>query len=273
MIKVLNPLVRSLSPTANELSWEIESTTEDPLDYTFRLYRSEGPQGPWDPITDTFTDKYYYIDTVIPKYRHARHLFYKIKITHRPSASESWSSAFHTDSPSNKYADKISRLERLAFRKFAGQRVLVLPIRTFGFRCSCWDPVTGKRQGSECLLCYNTGFVGGYMNAIETYVKIDAEPYKIVPAQGQETEPRANNIIATNYPVIKPYDLIIQPDLNYRWKVSVVSPTRLGGSLVHQNLTVAGCAPGDMAFSIEIDETTVLQNNRPQTLSNMRTTV
>lgn len=273
MIKVVNPLVRSLSSTANELSWEIESTTEDPLDYTFRLYRSEGPEGPWDPITDTFTDKYYYIDTVIPKYRHARHLFYKIKVAHRPSTTESWSAAFHVDGPTNKYAERISGIERLAFRKFAGQRILVLPIRTFGFRCSCWDPVTGKRQGSSCPLCYNTGFVGGYMNAIETYAKINADPEKISKAQGQETEPRANNIVASNYPVIKPYDLIIQPDLNYRWRVATVAPTRLGGALVHQNLTVAGYPSSHMVFSIEIDEGTVLQHNRPQMLSTIRTTI
>lgn len=273
MIKVVNPLVRSLSIQANELSWQIENTTEDPWEYTFQIFRSEGQGGPWDQLTDTFTDRYYFIDTRIPKYRHSRQLFYKIKIVRRSDSNEAWSDVFSWEGPSNKYADAITRQERLLFRKFMGQRVLILPIKTFGFRCGCWDNVSGKRIGGDCIQCYNIGFVGGYMDAIEAYVQINAEPYKIVHAQGAETEPRANNIIATNYPLIKPYDLIIQPDLNYRWRVAVVSPTRLGGALVHQNLTVSGLAQDDMEFKIEIDESTVLQASRPETLSNLRTTI
>jgi hypothetical protein len=272
MIKIVNPLVRSLSPQHNELSWEIENTTQDPWDYTFQIFRSEGQEGQWDQLTGTFTDRYYYIDTRIPKYRMSRHLFYKIEIVKRSDSSSSESEVFSREGPTNKYAAAIARQERLLFKKFMGQRVLILPIKTFGFECGCYDKVAGKRLKADCLQCYGTGFVGGYMNAIETYAQVNAEPYKIVPAQGAETEPRANNIIATNYPLIKPYDLIVQPDLNYRWRVAVVAPTRLGGALVHQNLTVSGIARADKEFGIEIDET-VLQDSRPDTLSKLRTTI
>jgi len=78
MLTIVNPLVRSLSPKVNELSWKIENTTEDSWDYTFQVYRSEGQEGQWDELTSTFTDRYYYIDNNIPKNRLARNLFYRI---------------------------------------------------------------------------------------------------------------------------------------------------------------------------------------------------
>lgn len=273
MLKIKNALVRSLSSLYNELSWEIENTTKDPWDYTFTIYRSESQGGPWDQITGAFTDRYYYIDDSIPKYRKSRQLFYKIKITRRSDSEESWSEVFTVDGPSNKYVDAMSRVERLVFRKFSGQRVLILPIRTFGFRCGCWDSISGKRIGGDCNLCFNTGFVGGYMSGIETYAQINADPVQISSAHGQETEPKANNIVLTNYPVVKPYDLIIQPDINIRWRIATVAPTRLGGALVHQNLTVAGIDTSDPEYQISLDEDTVLRLNRPNSLSRMRTTV
>jgi len=275
VIHVTNTLVRTLSPLFNELSWEIENSTEDPWDYTFSIHRSESEGGPWDALSGEFSDRYYFIDNNIPKYRTNRRLFYKIQTTKRSDSSTAWSSIFSVEGPINKYAAAISRTERLVFRKFAGQRIFVLPIRTFGFRCGCWDPVTGKRQPKtpECKLCYNTGFVGGYMSAIETYAQVSADPAKIIQSGGQEEEPKANNIVLTNYPLVKPYDLIIQPDLNIRWRIAVVSPTRLGGSLVHQNLTVSAVSKSDLEHKIRIDESEILQASRPEALSRMRTTI
>jgi len=93
-----------------------------------------------------------------------------------------------------------------------------------------------------------------------------------VPSQGQETEPKANNIVVVNYPLIKPYDLIVQPDMNMRWRVASVAPTRLGAAVVNQNLAVSGLAYGDIEFAISIDET-ILQSSRPEALSTLRTTL
>ena len=272
MLTIVNPLVRSLSPKVNELSWKIENTTEDSWDYTFQVYRSEGQEGQWDELISTFTDRYYYIDNNIPKNRLARNLFYRIQVTRRSDSNQAWSPTFSREGPGNKYADAISRSIRQIFSKFAGQRVLVLPIKTFGFRCGCWDSLSGKRLTGDCVACYNTGFVGGYMNAIETYAQISADPVRIVPSQGQETEPKANNIVVVNYPLIKPYDLIVQPDMNMRWRVASVAPTRLGAAVVNQNLAVSGLAYGDIEFAISIDET-ILQSSRPEALSTLRTTL
>jgi hypothetical protein len=53
-LRIERPRVRSLDVDRNEITWEVTSGTQDALDFTFRVLRSESPEGPFDPLTPEF---------------------------------------------------------------------------------------------------------------------------------------------------------------------------------------------------------------------------
>ena len=273
MLKIVNLRVRSILTYSRELSWEIAPTTEDPLDYTFQIYRSEAEACPYETITPEFRDKYYFIDNVLPEDNLWRKLYYFISIKRTRDDKEDRSEIAWLGTPTNKYAQEISRIERLAFKMAAGTKVYVLPVRTFGQWCDCFDSVSKERFKERCLNCYNTSFVGGYMDAVETYMQIRQFEKKDLTQDPMVQQKGAVQIIASNYPILKPGDLIFQPNENYRWKVATIEPTRLGGSLVHQNV-VASLVDRDLVeYAINIDDFDVFRPNYPDMLMHPRATL
>lgn len=273
MLKVVNLLVRSIDTSNRELSWEIEPTTEDPLDFTFQIYRSESEAGPFEPITDLFSDKYYFIDNVLPADKLWRTFFYFIEVKKKGTSKEDWSEIAHVGTPRNRYAKEISRVERSAFAEAAGTRVYVLPMKTFGQWCSCFDRVSQQRSTDHCLECYNTNFVGGYHDAVETYAQIRQFTKTETTDQPAVTEKAAVNIVLTNYPIVKPGDILFEPDSNRRWKLAFIDTTRLGGSLVHQNVSASLIDRDEVAYSVKIEDFDVFRPNYPDMLMHPRTSL
>jgi hypothetical protein len=72
---------------------------------------------------------------------------------------------------------------------------------------------------------------------------------------------------------VKPGDIIFQPDENLRWKISSVEPTRLGGALVHQNVTASLIDRDQVEYEIEITDFNVFRPNSPDMLMHPRTTL
>ena len=273
MLKITDFLVRSIQTYTQELSWEIEPTTEDPLDYTFQIYRSESEAGPFETITGPFSDKYYFIDNVLPEDNRWRKFYYFIEVVRKYDSKESHSDVQSTGDPRNLYAKEISRIERLAFKEAAGIRAYIFPIKTFGQWCTCFDYVSKERNTDRCLNCYNTNFVGGYHNAVETFVQVRQFVEQNTTEQPIVQQRSAVTIIVTNYPRVKPGDIVWDPDKNLRWKVASVEPTRLGGSLVHQNVTASLVDRDQVEYEIELEGFDVFRSNSPEMLTNPRTTL
>ena len=273
MLKIVNFLVRSIDTANRELSWEIEPTTEDPLDYTFQIYRSESEGGEYETITPTFSDKYYFIDNVLPADKLWRKFFYFIEIKKKGTTKEDWSEIASIGTPRNLYAKEISRIERSVFAEAAGIRIYVFPMKTFGQWCSCFDPVTQDRSRDYCLECYNTNFVGGYHKAVETYAQIRQFTHSETTDQPAVREKAAVQIVLTSYPLVKPGDVVYDSDENRRWKIASVEPTRLGGSLVHQNVTASLIDRDEPEYKLEIEEFDVFRANYPELLMHHRTTL
>lgn len=273
MLTLRNFLVRSIHTHSRELSWEIEATTEDPLDYTFQIYRSEAEEGPFEPITDTFSDKYYFIDNVLPEDHLWRRLYYFVEVVRKSDSVEGHTPVRHIGAPTNFYAKEISRIERLVFQAAAGTRIYVFPVKTFGQWCDCYDPVTSQRTKGGCLNCYNTTFVGGYHDAVETWAQIRQFTKKDNTEQPAVTQTAGVSMVLSNYPIVKPGDLIYQPDENLRWKIATIDPTRLAGSLVHQNVVASLVDRDEPEYKIELENFDVFRTNSPEMLTHPRTTL
>jgi hypothetical protein len=139
--------------------------------------------------------------------------------------------------------------------------------------CDCFDEVTKQRTRERCPNCYNTNFVGGYHDAVETFAQVRQFEHKDGTEEPAVSQKAAVTIVVTNYPVVKPGDIIMQPDENLRWKISAVQPTRLGGALVHQNVTASLIDRDQIEYSIEIENFDVFRANYPDMLMHPRTTL
>ena len=172
MLEVRNLAVKSLDLDYLGVFWEIKDTSEDPWDYTFQVLRSESPMGPFDPVSQAFSDKYYFRDSIVNLFHRWRTFWYKIKVV-RKSDSEEWESEAVTQAPRpDLKALEVQRVELIAFREHIGRLVWIFPRRTFGQRCpSCYDGRTGNRRRSQCETCYDTTFVRGYLDPIATYIR------------------------------------------------------------------------------------------------------
>lgn len=238
-LQVTKLRVRSLSVDFNEVSWEVEPTTEDVLDYTFQVLRSEAAMGPFDELGEPFEDRYLFIDNAIKSLSRYRQLHYTVRVR-RKSSGEYWDFGPETNSQE---ADLVTSELRshisLLMREFIGERCWVIPVRTFGTRCpSCWSATLKKRTRSGCRTCYDTSFIRGYMHPIESWVSFDPNP--AVEQFSEVSKLQVNDTTArmTYFPPLKPGDLIIMPTDKVRYKVTQVSSTKHVGTPVHQEIQI-----------------------------------
>lgn len=258
-IRIKDLKVRSLDLNFHEISWSIENTSEDILDYTFQILRSESPNGPFEPLSVAFKDRYFFIDNIIQVAHRWRTYFYVLRITHIPSGDSQDAPATTLEPEPDLIALEIRRHLQLLFREYAGRRTWVLPVRTFGQRCECWNKILNKRTRSGCITCFDTGFVYGYMSPIEIWGQIDPSP-----KSEQNTNVGAQHQSNTTgkfgaYPPLKPDDLVIEPE-NRRWRVIQVSQTEQLRSRVMQEVQLHEIPKKDIEFSIPLKMNTALKD-------------
>lgn len=258
-IQVKDLRVRSLDLSFHEISWRIADTTEDILDYTFEIIRSESPSGPFDTICTPFKDQYVFVDNIIQVAHRWRMYFYAIKITNILTGDTDTTDAVAKEPDPDLIALELRRHMQLLFREFAGRRTWILPVRTFGQRCECWNKILQKRMRSGCITCFDTGFVRGYLSPIEIFGQIDPSP-----KAEQNTNVGAMHQSNTTgrfgaFPPLKPDDLVIEPE-NRRWRIISVSQTEQVRARVHQEVQLHEIPPKDIEFSIPLILDTALKD-------------
>lgn len=252
-IEVKNLKVRSLDVDFQEISWELAETSEDVLDYTYTVLRSEGPEGPYTEITPAMDDQFIFVDTTVRTGDLYRQYFYKLLVTDkRDGGTKEFGPASMSPDP-DLVALELRKHMNLLFREFIGRRCWVFPARTFGARCSCWNKTLGKRMRSGCRACYDTGYIGGgYMRPIEAWISIDPNPKMQQQLNVGETQQHNTTARMGYFPPVKPRDLIIEPE-NKRWRVAQVSATEQLRAPIHQELQLHQIPTGDIEYKIEFD--------------------
>jgi hypothetical protein len=245
--------VRSLDVDYNELSWKLVDTSEDVFDYTFQVLRSESPEGPFDTLTPTFQDRYLFLDNTLSTGNRWRKYFYKVRIARVDDPTDVKDSDPVAKEPDPDLVTlELRRHLQLLFQEFAGRRCWVLPARTFGQRCSCWNPKLRQRTRSGCATCFDTGFVRGYLHPIEQWLQIDPSPKTKQTMAVGNTQQVNTSMRMAYYPPLKPDDVVIEAE-NRRWKVISVSMTEKGRAVLHQEVTLHEIPPKDIEFTIPLD--------------------
>lgn len=259
MISLYKLRVTSLDLDFHEVTWAVMPTTEDVLDYDFSVLRSEAEEGPYEAISGKFLDRYDFVDTILLTQHRWRRYHYKIRVDKRGTDEFKEFGPCSIDPAPDLVAMEVRRHIRLLMHEFAGRRCVVLPVRTFGPRCSCWDDTLGKRLRSGCRDCFDTSFVRGYMHPVESWIQVDPSSKSQQQVNLAETQQDNTTMRLGYYPSVKPNDLIIEPE-NKRWRVIKQNQTEHSRAAVHQELVVQAINPPDIEFKIPVEFSEALPN-------------
>jgi len=244
--------VRSLDADFSELTWSLSDTSEDVLDYTFQIQRSESPSGPYDLLGVPFSDRFSFVDNSGLTGHRWRKCFYQLHVVHVPTGDSEDIGPVSKDPEPDLIALELRRHMQLLFREFAARRCWVLPARTFGQRCSCYNPVLKQKRTSGCRLCFDTGFVRGYLSPIETWVQMDPSP-KTEQNTNVGAQQQSNTTARLAwYPPLKPRDILVEPE-NRRWRIVQVNQTEQGRAAVHQEVQLHEIPSKDIEFLVPLN--------------------
>lgn len=253
MLEVRNLKVKSLDMDYLDVFWEISDTSEDPWDYTFQVLRSESPMGPFLPVSQPFSDRYHFRDTIVNLFHKWRSFWYKIKVVRKSDSGEWESDSVTQEARPDLKAMEVRRVELILFREHVGRQVWIFPRRTFGQRCpSCYDRRTGNRRRSQCETCYDTSFVRGYLDPIATYIQMDPNPKHVELQQLNETQQSNTSARTPYFPPVKPRDIIVEAE-NRRWRVETVNTTQRLRAALHHELRLHEIPRSDIEYKIPIN--------------------
>ena len=253
MLSVVGLKVRSLDVDFMEVSWRIRDTMEDIFDYSFQLQRSESVGGPWDDLSIPFFDKYLFYDKFSKPFNKNRTLNYRLVITNIHNGDQSIEGPVNQTADVDLFAQELRRQVGLLYREFVGRRCWLLPIRTFGQRCTCWSNTLQKRTRSGCSQCYDTGFVRGYLAPIEMWAQVEpvTRQAEQVTSVGllQQQDTIANTI---DMWAVKPRDILIEAE-NQRWRVASINQTELGRAPTKITMQLHAIPQSDIEYKFPLE--------------------
>lgn len=259
-LKIERARVRSLDTTVMEVTWETDSSVVDVLDYTFQVFRSESGEGPFEPITQEFEDRYIFVDRRVPSSDIFRQLWYKIRVRHKASNDTLDVGPLTREADPDLVAQYIRRSEQTLFTQAVGRMTWLLPRRTFGTRCTnCWDPQLGAKKRATCVSCFDTGFLRGFMNPIQVWVQIDPVAKAVQLQQMEKDAQQLTTARMTFYPVVKPGDVLIEVE-NKRWRVVGVQTSERLRAIIKQELTLRLIQPTDIEYKFPLRLTEALKD-------------
>ena len=252
MLDVRALKVRSLDVDFLELSWEINDTTEDVLDYTFQVERSEAVSGPWEALAPPFQDKYLFYDRTSRPFHRGRILLYRLLVTDIRDGKQAVYGPVDEGADADLITLELRRHMGLLLREFTGRRCWLLPVRTFGQRCTCWNNTLQKRTRSGCRSCYDTGFARGYMAPLEIWVQFDPGSTLVEQNTNVGTMHQANTTArCVDVVKLKPRDVLVESE-NTRWRVVAVNQTEHGRAPIHLELQVHAIPKSEIEYAYEI---------------------
>ena len=236
------------------VSWSIKPTTETISDYRFSVWRSNNPDGDFRQIVDDLDSVFVYKDADVKLKSKWRKYYYKVKITAVPPAvlDPHFSDEIgpeSNDKEPDAIAVEIVRRNELLLKNFVGVPTNVFIRRTWGQRCpECWDVIKNRKLKSQCSVCYNTGFVGGFHTPVETQVNFNPSP-EMIRSASFEMQPDQTAGWCSNYPPLSPRDIIVE-DGRKRWRVVNVSKTEKLRTMVHQVLQLVRINQNDIEYKM-----------------------
>jgi hypothetical protein len=237
------------------VSWAIKPTTETIPDYRFSVWRSNSHGGDFKRVVDDLTDTFVYKDPKVKLRSKKRQYFYKVSVydNSNPSVEVFSDVETHPKKP-DVLALEIIRRNDLLLKNFVGVDSYHYARRDWGQRCpECWDYIKQRKVKSNCMVCFNTGFIGGFHTPVSARINFNPSTKMIRHAQF-EMEPNQTAAWMSNFPIVNPKDVIVE-DGRKRWRVVNVNRTEKLRMPVHQVLQLTRINQNDVEYDLYIPET------------------
>ena len=262
--------VLPLYPRGTFLQWDLSDPVEAG-DYTFDIYRSGSPEGPWTELLIQTENRYSYSDLMpsvstpaveeVNQLSLTRGIFYRIVVT-----SPSLLSRAEVVTPVEPRLDgrqkmlkrKFLRDASVMLRRLNGVEIAVVKRMRWGPRCPrCWDATTKAVTRANCTTCYATGFSPGYFAPVLTLGRRGTIPAaKQITPQGV-AEYRPTQLTILDAPKVEPDDLLVFLADNRRFLVKAVTQTELKTVAVHQKLEISEIARSSVEYRLVVDATRI----------------
>lgn len=269
MLLVSKVIVRPLTATIVEVSWEIDPTNDDLSKVRFSVLRSESGEGEFKDVSGPLTNQFAFLDKGVNLKGKYREFKWRVRVD---NANDNTVKEFPIGTPGDGFkvidrdfskgaqielepdffALEIIRRNNLYLKRFVGVVCAIFQARTVGQRCgTCWDDILKRATVSHCPDCKGTGFSKGFYNQVNTFIQIDPSPSAIQVANFGDLEINQTAMIASNFPTIQPRDIIVERT-NRRWRVINVNTTTRRTHTIRQFLRVEELPKGDPEYLIPL---------------------
>jgi hypothetical protein len=251
----------ALHPQGYFVQWTLHGATESGV-YGFQLYRSGGSAGPWDLVADV-SDQYAFVDHppavaggIRPNaYALHRAIYYKV-VALTPSRTVLEAVAEVAPGIEGRLAGQHRKAVRdfeRATRKF-GIPIVVLKRRSWGVRCACIDPVTKNQAKAACVICFGTGFSGGYWTPVKTWGRKAANDESTAYSGHQVDEATSFKVWLPALPLVERDDVLFFPRTQERCRIDKVTRTEIQHAPIHQLFVVQALDRSHALFRLKLDD-------------------
>jgi hypothetical protein len=232
--------------------------------YTFNVYRSGGPEGPWEKLTDDLVDTFYYLDDDFPgphdrsKVGHVQMRmsnYYRVTVKYGTDP-EAEAVHFVDGAPDHRRAGMIRKLMRdayLSLRKGNGTEVAILKRMWYGEPCTICRSSVGQTTRAHCSTCNGTGIIQGYWNPVYTYARRTETPQDTRVGPQGKVESNRLMVYMPYFPEVEVEDILVFLRDNRRYIIEQVSLTSVHAVTVHQECSVSELSRTSREYNMKVD--------------------
>jgi len=259
------------------VEWDLTVTVpgESIDDYKFQIHWAEDPSSGFLPVTDEHGDPIEIDGAIGPlaythqlrQYDFNRDMYYKVyAILKINPLVNFFSSTVFIGMYSDGVHETMRHAEDTLYTMYHGEPCLVIKRKSFGARCpTCWSAARQQRMRTHCDTCKGTGFVTGYYQPLQIQISFDSDPRKNDVQKEWENSYDTKRVRASNYPLLRPKDLIVNLDDNKRYVIVHNDTTKLPkmsesktvlskqNYILSQLLTLEELNPNDNEYFIDTD--------------------
>lgn len=207
-------------------------------------------------------DNQWYLDMSPELANLSKSIVYRVRCRKKSTQEEIYSEMFDFDGTLDLTGLYVVDETNFLLEDVTGTPCLVYNRRRGGLLCDCFDKIQKKRTRSGCTTCFDTNWVGGFYDPIDSYVDFTPNPKNATINPWGETQDNESQALMSNFPQVNYGDVIRELRENRMWRVERVNVTEKRRSNLLQFPVVSEIKPGDVEYKIPVDEQFLLKKVR-----------
>jgi hypothetical protein len=240
-----------IGPDMVTIRWAIQPTAWDLTDLAFLVFRSYSHAGPWDWLAEMESGLWTYHDAEAHGAGTYRDPYYIIRICSKTSKGYRDSRPIRSEHNPDHIAIDMVR-KKLLFMEHRGIPAAALIKRRQGTNCGrCYNQQQQDATDAQCPECFGTGFSGGYYTPVLIPCATSL-PERALQMGPVELESGQVGWETANWPTLNHGDLIVDRQMNIRYRIDRVHPTSHRQHLISQILVMTRIDEMDIAHTIPV---------------------